>query len=272
MGELLRISQNEGLRIAPAQFGEILRGHATRLVENFTKFDADRWAAPTRCSDWDAHTTFRHLADTAEGRLSGFTGEELAFMSNEGFDPQSTPDLWLGHSADDTPQETLARFGPASATGIDHIERELEAGNPRVADGPYGPAHWSTVSVHVLWDAWLHERDIVCVDPDVTDCGDPDAERRLVALYGVLMGTVPLLRLNDPISGTIRLDGERPLTARFGGEGEALVEEIDPDTDADVYGELLPVVDALAGRGSLHDVLSGTPELVEKLSYLGAFI
>jgi len=276
MGAAVKISQTAGVSVSPANLGAALAGQRERFLNTFASFTAEEWSAPTRCHEWEAHTTFRHLADTAEAHLAGYTGEPLAFgAAMEQFDPKTTPDLWLAHSSRETPPETLTRYERASGAIAGHAEAELASRSDRTSAGPYGETHWSVIPVHVLWDGWLHERDILAGTGAVPPIADHPVERNLVALYGILMSTVPPLQLGEPLTGTIQLeDSGAALCAHFGGSDDhVVVEQIEPTATADVRGDLLPVLDALAGRGApLADVLVGDQALITRMAYLAAFI
>lgn len=275
MRDHLRISQADGLRLSPEELEVVLGGQRQRFLDTFGSFGADRWAAATRCTGWDAHTTFRHMTDAAELHASGYTGEAPSFAGAGGdFNPQTTPDVWLAFSADESPADTLERYRTASEIVVERAVAEHTSGSQRIAGAPYGEAHWSTMLVHILWDAWLHERDIVLADQAAAPIAYGATEAQLAALYAVLMTTVPFLRIDGELSGTIRLDQQDgiPVHVRFGGSADGVgVEQIDA-TDTDVFGDLLPTADALGGRGAVQDVLSGDAEIAEKMSYVGMFI
>lgn len=272
------IHQRTGVSIPPDVFASILGEQRARFLETFGAFDDDRWSQPSRCGDWDAHTVFRHLTDAAEMQAAGFTGEPPAFakpMSD--FDPQTTPDEWLAHSANETPAETLTRYGRASLVACEAASAAFAAGNDRESGGPYGPAHWSVVTVHVLWDAWIHERDIL-----LADGGEPIgvsgsvAEQRLTTMYGALMTAVPGVKFGMPLAATMTLDhGDAPLFHLdvHGDAGELAVVEVGELDAPDLRGDLLAFADSLGGRGEpLVDVLTGPADLVGGMAILGQAI
>lgn len=272
MSAALRIDQVDGIAVDPHQLGDAVRSQAARFIERFGAFDDARWTAPTRCTEWDAHTTFRHLADAVELHLTGFTGEDPPFVDDEPFNPQTTPDRWLAASAGESPSATLDRYEAAASKLADRIVDALDAGDDRIADGPYGEAHWSAITCHIMWDAWIHEGDILAGNGERAPMVD-DLELQIVSMYGVLMTTVPMLRLGNMMQGVIRLEGDQPLVVRFGDAADHVsVRRVDDDTPADVWGTHVPVVDALAGRGDLASVLNGDAELVEALAFLGLVI
>ncbi|NNE72130.1 MAG: DUF664 domain-containing protein [Acidimicrobiales bacterium] len=274
---LWSIHQTEGVRVPIDDFEAILDGQRARFAAVFGDLDADRWRSGTRCSDWNAHTVMRHLTDAVEVHLSGFTGVAPDFVEpSKGFDPQVTPDEWLTASAGESPAATLDRYDRAARAIREHALADYRAGVHRIATGPYGPAHWSVITVHILWDAWLHERDVFLVDGEVAppSISGSASERTLVALYSTLMATVPGHRVGRPLAGTIELEADRPVWARFGGEQGALeVAELEAGPAPDLRGVLPDVIDSIGGRGRpLAEVLSGPPAMVESMAILGAVI
>ena len=208
-----------------------------------------------------------------------FTGERPAHaQSMDEFNPQNTPDQWLSHSANETPGETLARYGQASLTIAEKAGEAFRAGEARETTGPYGVAHWSVVTLHVLWDAWVHERDILLAEgaPPADGVSGSAAEQRVTTMYGALMTAVPGVRFNMPLSATITLDhGEvAPLHLEIHGEPNALaVIEVAELESPDLSAELLAFADSLAGRGApLADVMTGPADVVGGMSILGQAI
>ncbi|MCH7789376.1 MAG: maleylpyruvate isomerase N-terminal domain-containing protein [Acidobacteria bacterium] len=274
---LRSITQADGVVISTDEFGAILDGQRQRFLRTFGAFDEKRWRQPTRCSRWDAHMVFRHLTDAAEVHLSGLTRVPARFLVDGGFDPNVTPGMWLAHSEEESPEATLQRYDRATRSIFDYAVAELPEQSDLTVTGPYGTAHWSTITTHILWDAWLHERDILLCDPTaapVSDMSGTVDERRLVGMYASLMATLPALMARTPVQGTIALNDVAPVWVRFGGTGGAVeVHETPAGTDPEFEGDLFMVVDSLAGRGQpLHEVLTGPSDIVGSLAAFGEFL
>jgi hypothetical protein len=276
-GPVREISQSNGVSIDAEELGTILDGQRRRFLSTFGSFGNERWQEPTRCSSWDSHTVFRHLTDAAELHSCGFTGAKSRFALHERFDPNVTPGKWLALSEDESPEETLERYDRATRTVREHAVAELSQQTDRTGYGPYGKAHWSTITTHVAWDAWLHERDILLNDsnavPPAGISGDT-VERRLIGMYAVLMATVPGVLTRAPLQGTVRLHDGGPLWVRLGGPSGAVEVHESPElTEPDMDGELIDVADSLAGRGQpLTDVLDGPTSLVDSFAALGTIL
>jgi hypothetical protein len=274
---LVSITQTAGLSIEPAEFEATLDAQRQRFCSTFGAFDIEQWMRPTRCSAWDAHTVFRHLTDAAEVHLSGFTGVRPPFVVDRAFDPNVTPALWLAYSDGETPEATLERYDRAARAIREYAVAELPKASTRTVYGPYGKAHWSTITTHILWDAWLHERDILmhsASPPPPADLSGTADERKLVGLYAVLMGTIPSVLKGAALQGTVALDGQTKVWARFGSStGQVEVHETAPTDSTDVTGDLLAVVDSLAGRGRpVAEVTSGSSAIIDSYTALATLL
>lgn len=239
------------------------------MLDTAARVPVDRWGSPSSCSSWTLHQTLRHAADVVQLEAASSTGEEIP-LSMDGFDPNLTPEAWLAHSAAESAQDTIDRYARCSEISNAAIAERLAGPDPGTVDGPYGTAHWSTIGVHLFWDAWVHQADMAI--PLGIDVPDSLAERRLAAMYGLLMGTLPARESVDRFEGTVSLahQGGQPLVLGFQGSSADLsVTELPPDATAELSGELVPVTLALSGRGALADVLSGPDELVGALSMVG---
>ena len=130
--------------------------------------------------------------------------------------------------------------------------------------GPDGPVHWTVLAAHVLWDGWLHLRDIgshssTLVKDDV------------VVLYSLLIASVPAQFGGVPLDVSVDLTGSDGrhlqavvapghVTVRVTGRWNATTPTRVPTGAEDLHGKLGPVVAALSGREAVLDqVLHGDP-------------
>lgn len=134
---------------------------------------------------------------------------------------------------------------------------------------PYGPAHWTVLTTHVFWDAWLHIRDITTARgwEDISTT----VEDKVAALYALLIASVPAARLGVAFSASVDLVGSvgRHYVGSVAPGRASIRASAAAAGDEQVHGELGPVVDALAGRGpAVSAVLQGDPATLEPLSWL----
>ena len=190
------LSELGGLDAGPAEVGALLRTQRQRFLALVEALPPERWSAGTRCSAWSAHDVVRHVADVAEIDAARLAGRPPRFSVEGGFDPTRTPDAWLAESAGEGPDETVARLRAAVEDERTGFERRVADGSDEVGIGATGrPNHWSVVSTHILWDAWLHERDIEA--PSTYD----EDEVQLAAMYGILCAAVPPRRRGGAARG-----------------------------------------------------------------------
>jgi hypothetical protein len=144
--------------------------------------------------------------------------------------------------------------------------------------------------LHALWDAWVHERDILL--PLRRRCESPAVESRAAATYGLTIGCVPIGLAGTPLDETVVLAGDgggmfqlevrdcrqngRQLAAfdyHAAGKVTITVGDGDGSDIEPLRGALAGVVDSLVGRGpELTEVLHGPPERVERLGMFRAFM
>lgn len=238
-----------------------------RMLDVCESLDDDQWQLPSRCELWSVHDVVRHVRDACGIHVGSLKGEPTPFLPHQRFDARETPLRWLDRSAGESPADTVAALRQCCAEEERALKGRLQQSADDVVNAPYGPVHWTVLAAHVFWDAWLHARDVtavVHVGPASTE-----AEDELVALYSLLIASVPALRMNHHLDLTVALtcDGGRKYRASVapGRVGLATAEGVD---GGDLEGELAPVVDALAGRGELGSVLRGDRELLEPLTWL----
>jgi uncharacterized protein (TIGR03083 family) len=146
-----------------------------RLEAVLRQLSEDEWHRPSRCEGWSVQDVVTHLVSTngfwALSIQSGLAGEPTRFLA--AFDPVATPaqlvDQVQGTSVADT-LEQLASSTAALAAVVDGLDG---ADWDVLAEAPPGHLPIALVADHALWDAWVHERDIVlplgraaAVEPD----------------------------------------------------------------------------------------------------------
>jgi uncharacterized protein (TIGR03083 family) len=137
-------------------FGEQRR----RFVAVLQGFGADDWAAPTRCADWSAHDVVRHVCDaTVFANAAGADDRTLDITA--GFDPRISPGRWLTASAGQSPAATLGCLVAATDELIGRARDRLARGSTFDVRLPYGPMDWTVLLLHLFWDSWIHERDVL---------------------------------------------------------------------------------------------------------------
>jgi hypothetical protein len=155
---------------------------------------------------------------------------------------------------------------------LDALNACVERGGDETYVGPYGRAHWTVLSTHVFWDAWLHQRDIA--EPLQRPYRATLREDVAAALYALLVASVPATVVDVALDTTVRLThaSGRAFDARV-EPGHVTVQPAHPAESTDLEGELASVVDALAGRGpAVESVLTGAPARQQPFTLLRRFM
>ncbi len=267
MTDTWSISTERGTTVPAHELSEAVARHHERVVAAWRSFGPDEWAAPSRNTGWTVHDTARHVADVMDMVAAEALGEQPPF-SIDGFDPRTTPAQWMQASEAEDPDGTIERFARRAPQYRRHVEQLLSAGGDERAVTVYGPAHWHLSIIHVFWDSWLHERDVLLALE--RPAPSTEAEQRLAVLYGLLMTFVPAKLMGSEGSATIGCSGRhaRCLTASL-SSGEITSSEVRYDPDIPT-ADIADVADALSGRGEpLRDLLPGAPE---GLDFFAAFM
>jgi len=261
-----RIHTVEGPGLPAGKLLAALENHHDRTVALWNSLTADQWTRPSRNRDWTIHQTARHTADALEMGLSRITGSTTPF-SMDGFDPNTSPASWLAESDGETPSQTIDRYVATSEQARSAVAARLAADDRTVIGAPYGVAHWATLVVHLLWDSWLHERDIACAleldAPSTTD------EQRLVGLYAVLMALVPLRGADPHIDELLYLGGDVDTTIRGRTDG-ATIEVREVPEPCGVGADAAALIDSLSGRGT--PITELVPAIPEPLTLFAAYL
>lgn len=134
-----------------------------RLAAVCAELSEDDWAAPTRCAGWRVQDVIAHLVGVnGFWQLSitaGLAGEPTRVLA--GFDPAATPDVMVDGMRSMTAGETLDQFVASNGGLLEVVDGLDAAGWSTVAESPPGHVSVGALAHHALWDAWVHERDIV---------------------------------------------------------------------------------------------------------------
>jgi uncharacterized protein (TIGR03083 family) len=264
------IDRFHGAVPGPRAVAGALASQRRRLLALFGSFDDDEWQVRSRCSTWTVHDVVRHLVDVASIGNALLLGEGPRTAGGR-VDPTKDPDEWLEASREQTPSETVAAFEAAVAAEREAFERRVDDDGDELLPGPYGLLHWVSLSTHVFWDAWLHERDVVVPLDLPHEC--PLAENRLAALYGLAIASTPPTFFGSNVTLAIELTGAAPGVYEMAAAPEQVRVDFRGSNGTPVMrAELGALIDSLAGRGpevlEVVDVVDGAVDAVEPLTML----
>ncbi|MEY2448973.1 MAG: hypothetical protein QOH79_2449 [Acidimicrobiaceae bacterium] len=134
-----------------------------RLQDALATLTDDQWAHPSRCVGWSVQDVIAHLIGTndfwAMSILAGLAGSPTRILA--AFDPAATPSLMVAPMRSMTPAETLDRFVESNRSLFDAVESLDDEGWSTLGESPAGHVPMRMLANHALWDAWVHERDIL---------------------------------------------------------------------------------------------------------------
>jgi uncharacterized protein (TIGR03083 family) len=222
-----------------------------RLVATVASFGDAEWAHPSRCAGWTTRDVVVHLDTTnsfwAASISAGTQGRPTRFLAD--FDPVASPAQHVAAAGGRHPAEVFERFAESTEALAAIIESLTPQGVADViAEAPPGHISVSGVLHHALWDAWIHERDILlplgrqpAVEPD-----EVAASLRYAAALGPVLA----------------------LTRGQHRRGRLTVRAVDPDVRFDVVVDdrVEVCADAGSGPGEGLELSGDAVELVEALS------
>ncbi|WP_326552371.1 maleylpyruvate isomerase family mycothiol-dependent enzyme [Micromonospora sp. NBC_01813] len=250
--------------LEPKRLLDVFADQRRRLRADLGSFGPEEWAAPTRCPGWSAHDVVRHLCDVTRALTAG-PGDRTYDM-HAGFDPRTTPSRWLAASAGESPAATLDRLAATTDEALVSARERLTRDDRFDVVLPYGPMDWTVQALHVLWDSWLHERDIFLA----LRAGRPaDAEATgYASAYGLFIAAAVAHMFGDGVSERLVLGGDGGGVFELDTNDSVTLTVTRTATDGPPAAA---VTDALAGRGSAA-VLDGLPDQARTaLTHLATF-
>jgi hypothetical protein len=169
------------------------------------------------------------------------------------FDPNTTPHEFVV-AARETPDEAVRDGYIASS---EEMANDMQAstaerwGEPSIS--PLGAVPWWMSALHIFWDSWLHERDVL-LPLGVRPPEEPNEVEPVFAYALALAGRM----LNGEIETEI--GGVRIVTKVSDEESRAILAggrvTVTPLTP---HADVAPMIDAMAGRGDadIPDYLRG---------------
>lgn len=225
-----------------------------RMAETLAGLTEDQWLAPSRCAEWRALDVILHLATTNQfwqaSIGAGLAGEPTRFLGDMGFDPKATPAaLVAGDQGLDV--DTAVRRWQKSSRALRELVAGLDDdGWQARAEGPAGHLPVTEIVNHALWDAWIHERDVLL--PLGLTPVEEDDEVLACLGYAATLGPALLLGMGRPIPGGCVIEVHDPDARLVVETGEQVVLH-DGAAPADaivVRGRAVDVVEVLSVRSA----------------------
>ncbi|MEV5525199.1 maleylpyruvate isomerase N-terminal domain-containing protein [Streptomyces pseudogriseolus] len=264
------LGEREGMTGGPGAVLAAFRSQRRRFLATVAAWEPSDWQAPTRCTLWSAHDVVRHVRDVAALHVARLGGPPASFRVKEPFDPPTSPLEWLTASAGQTPEETLRELRVLVEEEARLLEQRAEIDPQRPVAGQLRrQVHWSVASAHALWDAWMHERDILLAMGHEPPCCPVD-EFRVVLMYGLLAAAAPGGWEGRYIHTTMALEGSPDGVYEIAHVGDSIrVTTVPPSNGVELSGPAGEVLDSLAGRGPLpREVFASSAASVDRLTVL----
>lgn len=193
-----------------------------RLAHVFAGLDGEQWAAPTRCARWSVQDVVAHLAGVNEAWATSFTGARAGAPTTifHAFDPVTSPPRRVDAARRWSRAEALDRYvatTDALATSLDGVDAR---GLALTAESPLGHVALALVVHHALWDAWIHERDVL-LPLGLVPAEEPDEVAACLA-YVAALGPALLATGGSTRRATLCVEATGP------GGGRVVV-EVGPD-------------------------------------------
>jgi uncharacterized protein (TIGR03083 family) len=241
-------------------------GQRRRFGSMVESLSVDELESPSRCDGWSVADVLRHLVwvDATIRRI--WSGHR--FLA-EGFDPRVTPNEAVLADRAISDEETQERYLSSTETMVAELTSwdPQRIGQPSLS--PAGQVPWWMSAVHIGWDSSIHERDVLLPLGRCPEIDDNEIEPCLA--YSLVLTSFFAGR--DPLSlrvGTIqlrRMDGPVSVQVVTSSPGE----EDDLASDTKLTGDPVGVIDAISGRGSIDDSLTGDSATIRRLSGLAQY-
>lgn len=223
-----------------------------RLADAVQHFTDAEWSHPSRCAGWSNRDVIAHL-DSVDGFWAysvsqGVAGKPTRFLAT--FDPVASPAALVAASQADAP-EVRDRFLASSAAFVARMEALSDDEWDSVAEAPPGHISVSALAHHALWDAWVHERDIMlplgapcAVEADEIECG---------LRYAAALGPALACSRGSTAPGTLALIGHSPALEFVVDVAAVVAVRSGRTTEADITlrGDSVELLEALSVRRPL---------------------
>jgi uncharacterized protein (TIGR03083 family) len=230
-----------------------------RLAALLAELDDEQWAAASRCEGWSVQDVIAHLTSTnqfwAYSIGAGLGGEPTRFLAT--FDPVTSPASFVENVRSQSPAEVLAAFVTTNEAIAGIVAGIDDDGWSIIGEAPPGHVPIRAIALHALWDAWIHERDVL-LPLGLTPVEEPD-EVAGCLIYCTALSPAFVVAGGTNREGAISVEATEPDVRFVVDVGQSVVVRV---IDAD-----LPDTDVPDGsEGSLR--LTGSAvELIEGLSF-----
>jgi uncharacterized protein (TIGR03083 family) len=239
-----------------------------RLVGVLSQLSADEWATSSRCEGWSVQDVAEHLVGVNQFWVvsigAGLRNEPSRLL--ESFDPVNVPAAMVERARGAAPATTLDRLAASNAKLAALLSSLSEGDLAKVAEAPPGHLAISGVAGHALWDAWVHERDVLL--PLGREQAIERDEVAIVLAHVAALGSACYLNAGEAPTGSLAVKARNPsleLSVQISDQvrvhPDALIE-----STAIVDGDAVEIVELLSCRAPRPVVSDDHRWLVDGLS------
>jgi uncharacterized protein (TIGR03083 family) len=236
----------------PAATLDAYARHRRRFATEVSELDEKALAVQSRCAEWTVGDVLRHGADVDEWMQALWSGGRPPFDS---FDPVTTPHEFVvaGRAISDV--EARDRYVRSSEVMAADVAGSAPERWATRSVSPLGFVPWWLSALHVFYDSWVHERDVL-IPLGETPPVEVDEAVPVLAYTLAIVGTI----VSDPtdivIAGVRVAIGDPPVVTT-------------PLTSSEVEPQTAGIIDALSGRGRIADALAGfDPDVTRRFGAL----
>ena len=225
---------------------------STRLFDILSSLDEEAWSSPSRCAGWSVADVITHLDSThgfwIASLAAGLAGEPSEYLA--GFDPVATPPQINDSIGELEPAVLLERFH-ASTTGLASTAASIADSQwPLLAETPVGHLPLDAMLLHALWDAWIHERDILL--PLGIEATVESDEVAGILAYVAGLGPAFSLTMGESRRGSLGIDATDPeLSMQIEITDTVSVQPGSGGSDALLSGDAVELVESLSCRSTM---------------------
>lgn len=230
-----------------------------RLGEVLGTLSDDQWMTASRCEGWSVRDVVAHLVSTngfwVSSIRAALAGSPSRYLTD--FDPVTGPAQIVAGMGDLSPDDVYASYLKGVAQLADFVGGLDEAQWRLPAEAPPGHIPLQGVALHALWDAWIHERDIL-LPLGMTPLEKPD-ELRASLKYAAGFGPALLAIGGSTRSATLLIDGQDPDVHFVIEAGETVVVRsgASPIDAVRLTGPTAELIEALSCRAPLPHAIPG---------------
>jgi uncharacterized protein (TIGR03083 family) len=239
-----------------------------RLLKLLGALTDEEWAAPSRCAQWSVKDVVSHLVSTdqfwAISLPSARQGEPTRFLAT--FDPVASPAQLVDRMRDASPAEVLAQYTTHAGAFLEVVTSVSPDEWSLPAEAPPGHLAMNVTALHALWDAWIHERDIV-IPLGKAPTEDPDETAAILA-YAAALSPAFYVARGTGERGTLAVEATDPAVVFTVEVGDTVVVRRGAAPDGPrLVGRAVDLIEGLSHRAPLaHSFTEGDMWLLAGLN------